>query len=60
MSFAEKKRAVLEGAVVIGLVISGFYLFCTGDTTNGAWALGLAGGYAFKNGYAQITKKPSN
>lgn len=57
LSFAEKKKAILEGIVVVGLVIVGIYSFCTQDTTNGAWALGLAGGYAFKNGVVpKITK----
>jgi hypothetical protein len=50
ITFQEKKKAILEGAVIVGLIVTGILSFWRGDTTNGAWALGLAGGYAFKNG----------
>ena len=51
------RKIILEGAVVIGLVIYGILAFSKGDAANGAWAMGLAGGYAFKNGYRAATKK---
>ncbi len=53
----EVRKLVLEGAVVVGLVVYGILAFSKGDATNGAWAMGLAGGYAFKNGYKAVTKK---
>lgn len=55
MTFQEKKKAILEGAVIVGLVVTGILSFWRGDATNGAWALGLAGGYAFKNGVAKYS-----
>ena len=53
MTFEEKKKAVLEGVVISGLVIAGLLSLFRSDATNAAWALGLAGGYAFKNGVAK-------
>jgi hypothetical protein len=53
MTFQEKKKAILEGIVISGLIAVGIISFIRGDYTNGAWALGLAGGYAFKNGVAK-------
>ena len=50
MTFEERKRAVLEGIVISGLVVAGLLSLAKNDMTNAAWALGLAGGYAFKNG----------
>lgn len=59
MSFQEYKKAILEGCVIVGLVGAGIYCLVKGDTTNAAWALGLAGGYVFKNGanYAKTTQE---
>ncbi len=53
----ECRKLILESAVVVGLVIYGILAFSRSDATNGAWAMGLAGGYAFKNGYKAATKK---
>ena len=44
------KKACLEATVIVGLVVFGLLSYTKGDTTNAAWAFGLAGGYVFKNG----------
>jgi len=54
MSFEQYKKAILEGIVISGLVGAGIYFALKGDTTNAAWALGLAGGYVFKNGVKHV------
>jgi len=54
MSFQDWKKALLESVVICGLVGAGIYSLVTGDVTNAAWALGLAGGYVFKNGAAKL------
>jgi len=54
VSFEQYKKAILEGVVICGLVGAGIYFVIKGDSTNAAWALGLAGGYVFKNGVKYV------
>lgn len=56
-TLGEWVKSIIQVSVIAGLVITGFYLFYVGNTTDGAWALGLAGGYGFKNGASVVNNK---
>ena len=59
VDLTECKKAIMEIAVVVSFCGIGAYLFITGDSQNGTWALAFVGGYVLKNGVNAVKKKDS-